>query len=263
MKQSRNRRHQQFKKKTKYHQNQEWNDENDDPSLLKTSTLNNSLPMNQYSFRKHGHGPQHRRQRVYENLEHLMHYADDVLDYMVIFKNQNTSPISINHLHTVLPHSKKLGRLASILEMHGLIQINQGVLTLTPEGLEMAQKIHQKRQVLRTTIHSHSKSLSYNQLEQILRDQLNEAELQRFYQTRYNHNAKSYPLNQFPLPVGIIHKLNFESPKYFYKLLSLGIIPGQRIKIDHANKTNRIITIKNTRFIIDSLLARQVYVVPL
>jgi Mn-dependent DtxR family transcriptional regulator/Fe2+ transport system protein FeoA len=193
----------------------------------------------------------------WEKLEYL---AEDILR-MLAEREKNTT--SFLELESLCCNSKKLGRILDILRNKNYIKIFPDSLELTEDGQQYAQQILRKHIALENAFQQTSKTLSVHKIAHILEHSISKDEMEKMLSiTQMQTEIHSYSLDNYQLPVGTIHKLTFASEKLFYKMLSLGIYPGQRIEILLRNNINQVIRVKNSRFAIDITIARNIFVFP-
>ncbi len=192
----------------------------------------------------------------WENLEHM---AEDILRTLAERKEEI---IFFSELGLLCRNPKKLGRIVDILEIHNFITIFQDHIQLTIEGHQHAKLILEKHQAIESAFEKSFESFSSHKIAHILEHTLSKEDIQKIMSVKQMGEISSYPLTEFQLPEGTVYKLTISSENLFYKMISLGIYPGQRIQINLRNGVNQIIQVKNSRFAIDKMIAQNIYVIP-
>ena len=206
-----------------------------------------------------GKGRQFRKSGMKLNLEHLVELSEDLLRFIL---EQDENGVKIKSLLDICVNSKVLGRIIDLLENDGHIIIQDEKICLTVEGKRNAEILLQKHLAIEKAFQSESDNLSTHKMAHILEHMLSVKEITQLCEYSSSSDMTCYPLDEYPLPEAHVYKLNIKSEQLFYKLLSLGIYPSQRIEIENRNGTNQVIKVKESRFAIDILIAKQIFVVP-
>ncbi|MHA1341363.1 MAG: FeoA domain-containing protein [Promethearchaeota archaeon] len=217
---------------------------------------------NRYRNRRKGADSSKKYKNMFQSTgitKKILEIAEDILRTLIEQKNHMFPK---NNLNEICLFPKKLGRALSILEAKEFIRFQDNYIVLTKNGEEIAKKIYKKHIAIENAFISIPNSLSVHKIANILEHILSDEEIEKIYSIANINEIKSYPLSEYFLPRGTVHKITIESERYFYRLLSLGIYPGQVIEIDNKNQINQIIKVKNSRFAIDKTLAKYIYVFP-
>ncbi len=214
----------------------------------------------QFGYGKFGPNRGNRRQNFdiikWENLEQN---SEDILRMLA---ERNEDQVSFSDLNVLCMNSKKMGRILDLLEIQNSIIIFEDHIQLTEEGLLRAKLILEKHRAIESAFQQASTTLSSHKIAHILEHTLSREEIQKVLSIKQMENIHSYPLTEYLLPEGTVFKITLESENLFYKMLSLGIYPGQRIRIHLRNGVNQIIHVKDSRLAIDRIIARNIYVIP-
>ncbi len=182
----------------------------------------------------------------------------------MINSSEKSGLVKFEKLKALHRNKKELGRFLDIMEQNGDIEIlNKGV-KLTTEGLQKARNIRKKYEAIKNSfdLSNSSKNLTKFEIEKIMEKFLDERDLQNL-QNFHKHSLNPqniYNLSEFKFPAAIVHKIIVPSDKIVYKLLSLGVYPGQRIFIEKRTKINQIIQVKGSRFVIDHNISKNILV---
>ncbi len=221
-----------------------------------------------------------RRHRFRQKKNHFGHYNNgkipsnkfDAIDYhnvqnrveniLRIIGESNLDLYPICNLSMFCKNSKHLGRYLNILQNDEYLSINNGIIKMTEFGKQEAKKISIKHQTLEYAFETELKTFSPHKIADILEHSLSEQEINNVLRMKQQNKIRSYSLYEFRLPSATVYNLKFNSEKLFYKILSLGIYPSQRIEILQRNGNNLIIRVKGGRFAIDKKIAQCIQVIP-
>lgn len=155
-----------------------------------------------------------------------------------------------------------MGRILTIMENQNLIIIDNGWIILLEKGQEIGKGILRKYEAIESAFQTETPSINKHKIAHILEHMISNHDIEKIIFTQKLSNIDSIPLSKFTLPYATIYRISLKNEKMFYKLIALGIYPGQRIEISCRNKYNQVLTIKDSRFAIDRQLAEQIFVIP-
>ncbi len=202
----------------------------------------------------------HQKFRNYDySPKNIKELQEDILRIIV---EQGIQPFPIVKLIDQCGNTKKLGRVLDLMETHLFIKIRDSHISLTPKGETYGMIIAKKHQAIENAFQNPISPVNSHKIASILEHSLSSREIEQLIFMQQTKNIKSFPLNEYTLPQATIYRITFYSDKLFYKMISLGIYPGQRIEISHQNNNNQIIKVKNSRFAIDRIIARNIQVIP-
>ncbi|MHA1584477.1 MAG: iron dependent repressor, metal binding and dimerization domain protein [Promethearchaeota archaeon] len=189
----------------------------------------------------------------------LQDIGEDILRVIV---KEGEPQIRIYQLKKLCQNTKKLGRILTIMENQDLLILNDGLINLTDKGQKIGEKILRKHEAIETAFQTEIPSMNKHKIAHILEHNISNHDIEKLIYTQHLNNIYSLPLSKFTLPYATVYRITLKNERIFYKLIALGIYPGQRIEISCRNNYNQILTIKNSRFAIDKKLAEQIYVIP-
>ena len=202
----------------------------------------------------------HQKFRSYDySCQNIKELQEDILRMIV---EKGIQPFPIAELINYCGNTKKLGRVLDLMEQHFFITFEDSHISLTQKGETYGMIIAKKHQAIENAFQNPIRPVNSHKIASILEHSLTSREIEQLVFMQQAKNIKSIPLNLYNLPQATIYRITFDSEKLFYKMLSLGIYPGQRIEISHQNNNNQIIKVKNSRFAIDRIIARNIQVIP-
>ncbi|MHA1795461.1 MAG: FeoA domain-containing protein [Promethearchaeota archaeon] len=189
----------------------------------------------------------------------LQDVGEDILRAIVQEEKQQ---IQISRLRKVCLDTKKLGRILNIMENQNMININEGWVILSEKGQEIGRNILRKHEAIESAYKIKNPSINRHKIAHILEHMISYHDIEKIIYTQQLYNVDSIPLSRFILPYATVYRISLKNEKMFYKLIALGIFPGQRIEISCRNRYNLVLTVKKSRFAIDKQLAEQIFVIP-
>ena len=202
----------------------------------------------------------HQKFRSYDySHQNIKELQEDILRMIV---EKGIQPFPIPEIVKYCGNTKKLGRVLDLMETHLFITIKDSYISLTQKGETYGMIIAKKHQAIENAFQNPISPVNSHKIASILEHSLSSRAIEQLIFMQHTKNIKSFPLNEYNLPQATIYRITFDSEKLFYKMISLGIYPGQRIEISHQNNNNQIIKVKNSRFAIDRIIARNIQVIP-
>ncbi len=202
----------------------------------------------------------HQKFRNYDySHQNIKELQEDILRMIV---EKGIQPFPIPEIIKHCENTKKLGRVLDLMEQHLFITIKDSHIFLTQKGETYGMIIAKKHQAIESAFLNPISPVNSHKIASILEHSLSSRAIEQLIFMQHTKNIKSFPLDDYNLPQATIYRITFDSEKLFYKMISLGIYPGQRIEISHQNNNNQIIKVKNSRFAIDRFIARNIQVIP-
>jgi len=186
--------------------------------------------------------------------------AEDILRFIA---ESNLPEFPINTLQNLCMNPKKLGRILDFLQTEHFIHISDHIITLTESGKASAEEILKKHKAIEQTFQAQFNNISAHKIAHVLEHQLSQKEINDLFAFSQTQGVVSYPLSTFQLPMARIHSVKIENEQMLYKLLSLGLYPGQQIEIQVQNLTNSIVRVKNSRLVLDRMISDKITVIPI
>ena len=123
------------------------------------------------------------------------------------------------------------------------------------------KEIHKRHNKIENFIKGKGMLCDAHEMAHILEHELTKETIQKIIKAS-ELKEKGRPLINFLLPFGTIVDLNLPNCKFWTKLISIGMFPGQKIHIIERNSTNFLIEVKNSRVAIDKILANCILLIP-
>lgn len=132
---------------------------------------------------------------------------------------------------------------------------------LTYVGKEIAKEIFKKHIEIEEFIKGRTKSCNAHEMAHILEHNLTKEAIRRIIKIS-KLKDKGICLNNFKFQSGMIVDVTLEDCAIWTKLISLGIFPGQRIRVLSRGPTNYLIEVKHSKLAIDRILAEGILLIP-
>lgn len=145
------------------------------------------------------------------------------------------------------------------LQKEGLIHVQDDKITITEDGMILAEKIlnyhkviedYFKRDFNEDDAHKIAHILEHYISKEVVENMKMISELEGF----------GVPLSEFSSSEGIITRLSFDEPQLFERIISMGVCPGQRITIIARVGIGLIVKLRNTQLAIDYKISKGIMV---
>jgi Mn-dependent DtxR family transcriptional regulator len=146
------------------------------------------------------------------------------------------------------------------LENEGLIKSQQGFLKLTGKNQEKANDILRKHLALEDYFKRTKTGREAHEMAHILEHYISQEVLNKI-QSLYTLKKQSFPLTTLnPGEQGIISDFTFSDYGLFERIISMGIFPGEKIRMINEIPDGIIIKIENKKFVLDKDIAKEIKV---
>ncbi|MFW9987380.1 MAG: metal-dependent transcriptional regulator [Candidatus Odinarchaeota archaeon] len=136
------------------------------------------------------------------------------------------------------------------LQVSGLVEINEDEVTITKKGREKAENIFSKHKIIERFFLKDFDETESHKLADILEHSISKEVLENM--THINSLVGyGVPLNEIVSKEGIITDFRIEDTQLVERLISMGLCPGQKIKIIARLAPGIILKIKNTQVAVD------------
>jgi Mn-dependent DtxR family transcriptional regulator len=184
---------------------------------------------------------------------------EDLLKYIL---KQDRNQISISKIKEEFDHdNRELESVMKRLQGKGCLIKEKGSVSLTVEGKEIAELVFRIHDEIEDYIKGRTLSCNAHQMAHILEHELTEEQIEKMKKAS-EFKDKGVSLPNFNLSSGKIVEVNLSECKVWTKMISIGIFPGQQMRILSRTPSNYLIEIKGSKFAIDSGLARGIYLIP-
>ena len=146
------------------------------------------------------------------------------------------------------------------LENEGLIKSQQGFLKLTGKNKEKADDILRKHLALEDYFKRTKTGREAHEIAHILEHYISQEVLYKL-QSLSTLKKQSFPLTDLnPGEQGIISDFTFSDYGLFERIISMGIFPGEKIRMINRIPDGIIIKIENKKFVLDKDIAKEIKV---
>ncbi|GAH84793.1 unnamed protein product [marine sediment metagenome] len=146
------------------------------------------------------------------------------------------------------------------LENEGLIKSQQGFLKLTGKDQEKADDILRKHLALEDYFKRTKTGREAHEMAHILEHYISQNVLNKI-QSLYTLKKQSFPLTNLNSGEhGIISDFTFLDYGLFERIISMGIFPGEKIRMINKIPNGIIIKIENKKFVLDKDIAKEIKV---
>ena len=145
------------------------------------------------------------------------------------------------------------------LEDEGLVNIHDKKISITDKGRIEAEKIFTKHSTIEEFFLSDHDGTDPHRIADILEHFISKEVIENMKQIT---NLESYgiPLNDLCLGEGIITELNISDSQLFERLVSMGVCPGQKIKIIARFAFGMVIKLNNIQIAVDNRICKRILV---
>jgi Mn-dependent DtxR family transcriptional regulator len=167
-----------------------------------------------------------------EDVDILKTTKEDILRLLAEIGNKSSLE-SVNS--EIKVSSSLISEAVKELEKENLIQVRQNSITLTKTGQEIANGILENHLIIEQYLKKSRSKEEAHQAAHILEHNISQEVIDNIKKLSALE-AKGVPLSEFKFnKEGIISDITIPEPALFERLVSMGIVPGEKIKI-----TNRI-----------------------
>lgn len=153
-----------------------------------------------------------------------------------------------------------LSKTIKNLEEENLIQVEKGLIRLTKNGREESKVIVKKHQVLENYFKEKRSEREAHQAAHHIEHYISEEVLNNIKKIN-TLNKEGIPLVKFGLKKeGLITDIMFSDYKLFERLVSMGILPGEKIEITNKIPTGVIVKTNNKKIVLDKIIAKEIKV---
>jgi Mn-dependent DtxR family transcriptional regulator len=141
----------------------------------------------------------------------------------------------------------------------GLVEIHEDEVTITEKGRDEAESIYSKHKTIEQFFLKDFDEIESHKLADILEHSISKEVLEKM--TRISSlEGYGVPLNDMISNEGIITELKIEDTQLVERLISMGLCPGQKIKIIAIIAPGIVLKIKNTQIAIDKSICNGIMV---
>ena len=146
------------------------------------------------------------------------------------------------------------------LEKENLIRFNNNFISLTKEGEENAKNIVKKHLVIENYFKETKNERDAHKAAHILEHYVSKEVIDNIKKlSTFKH--KSIPLTEFEIDKeGMITDIVFSDYGVFERIVSMGIFPGEKIKITNRISNNIIVNVENKKIALNRDMARGIKV---
>jgi Mn-dependent DtxR family transcriptional regulator len=146
------------------------------------------------------------------------------------------------------------------LEKENLIRFNNSFISLTKEGEENAKNIVKKHLVIENYFKETKNERDAHKAAHILEHYVSKEVIDNIKKlSTFKH--KSIPLTEFEIDKeGMITDIVFSDYGVFERIVSMGIFPGEKIKITNRISNNIIVNVENKKIALNRDMARGIKV---
>ncbi len=149
------------------------------------------------------------------------------------------------------------------LKKEGLIQAQQGFFELTKTGERIAKDILKKHVVFENYLKRTRTEKEAHEIANILEHYISEEVIKNIKELS-TFKGKGVPLTELKLPKELlIANITIPDNELFERIISMGIFPGEKIKIMNEIPNGIVIKIKNKKFVLDENIAKEIMVIKL
>lgn len=154
-----------------------------------------------------------------------------------------------------------LSKTIKSLEEENLIQVEKGLIILTKNGKDKSKDIVKKHHALENYFKEKKRSeREAHQAAHIIEHYISEEVLNNVKKI-LSLNKEGIPLVKFGLKKkGFITDIMFSDYKLFERLVSMGILPGERIEITNKIPNGVIVKTNNIKIVLDKIIAKEIKV---
>jgi len=153
-----------------------------------------------------------------------------------------------------------LSKTIKSLEEENLIQVEKGLIRLTKNGREESKVIVKKHHVLENYFKEKRSEREAHQAAHHIEHFISEEVLNNIKKIN-TLNKEGIPLVKFGLKKeGLITDIMFSDYKLFERLVSMGILPGEKIEITNKIPTGVIVKTNNKKIVLDKIIAKEIKV---
>jgi Mn-dependent DtxR family transcriptional regulator len=146
------------------------------------------------------------------------------------------------------------------LEREGLIQSQQSFFTLTKKGEENAKEILKKHLIFENYFKKTRTKNEAHKIAHILEHYVSEEVLNNIKKLSTFKEEGIYLTKLKPHKKGLITNIVISDNGLFERVVSMGIVPGEKVMIVSEGSNAIIIKIKNKKFALDKDIARKIKV---
>ena len=146
------------------------------------------------------------------------------------------------------------------LEKENLIRFNNNFISLTKKGEENAKDIVKKHLVIENYFKETKNERDAHKAAHILEHYVSKEVIDNIKKlSTFKH--KSIPLTEFEIDKeGMITDIVFSDYGFFERIVSMGIFPGEKIKITNRISNNIIVNVENKKIALNRDMARGIKV---
>ena len=186
---------------------------------------------------------------------------EDILE--VVGRKNKRTPLKFMKLEVTVPHSF-VSKAIKELEEEGLVKVSsekrhwKEYIQLTKEGQIRANVIIKKHSVLEKYFKERRNEEEAIKATNILEHYIS-TEVIDTIKKLSTFKKKGLPLTKFKQEEGLIADINLNIG-LFERIISMGIFPGEKIKIINEIPNGIVIEVKNKKFVLDKDIAKKIKV---
>ena len=156
--------------------------------------------------------------------------------------------------------SSFVSRVINELEKEELIQSQQAFFKLTEKGKEKAKSVLRKHLVLENYFKERRSKKEAHEIAHILEHYISE-EIIRNIKKLSTFKGKGIPLTELELyKESLVTDITIPDDKLFERIVSMGIFPGEKIRLVNVISGRVIVRIQNKKFALDKNIAKEIKV---
>ena len=153
-----------------------------------------------------------------------------------------------------------LSKTIKSLEEENLVKVEKGLIRLTKKGREESKVIVNKHQVLENYFKEKRSEREAHRAAHLIEHYISEEVLNNIKKIN-TLNKEGIPLVKFGLKKeGLITDIMFSDYKLFERLVSMGILPGEKIEITNRIPNGVIVKTNNKKIVLDKIIAKEIKV---
>lgn len=182
-------------------------------------------------------------------------------DILRILGQEENKKVSLESIKSEIKVSNLLIiRAVEKLEKKGLIRQEKGFLKLTKSGQEKARSIVEKHLILENYFRETRSKKEAHKTAHILEHYVS-GEVVKIIKKLSIYKGKGVPLTEFDLyQESLITDIVVSSSKIFERIVSMGIFPGNKIRLTNKIPNGIVVKIKNKKFALDKDIAKKIMV---
>ncbi|MHA1716450.1 MAG: FeoA family protein [Promethearchaeota archaeon] len=185
-----------------------------------------------------------------------------MIDILKIIFKQELDIIQEKKLKEILEIDIALLKKAlKVLKNYGFISTSKGSVHLTRGGKKISIFLAERNIPIESFFKQIFNKNDENEIINFMDHQFTDDILMSFKKSS-GFKISATPLTHYNLSAGTIVDVKIDDFRFFSRLISMGLFPGQRLEILSKNPTTYLISVKNAKIAIDRDLASAILMTP-